>query len=413
MNKYYSDKEHVEIARKEYDGWEKGYEVKLNNDKPLGYISQINNKPTGEQSFVITDNYVPLSAPKKERESVKEITVLYRGSTGIDKIKEQTGDVYKDWVVNDSDMAHKISTSKQGKVSPQLTSSAETLKNVLKEYPNAQVSVYGHSLGSMNGQYAVSDLSIDDSKRIMGGYFFQGPNIYDTLTYSQRYIADSLTSLGKLNNYVDGKDLIPIGYGDGKPLVGRLIPLDSKKVGFTSQHMWGGYQYDVFGNVLLDTKDKVEMLEYEMKQRISGLEGLKSQFMVSGNGALSTAQEIFLDASEAKAITVGYKQSLQTEIDSLKKWFQTEITNANDLWQTSKSDAQYWGEHLDEYEELDALASEEVTKHSIVIEPVEEYEDSLFALKTLEEELDNVLKNIEKAIESQVILDEELAKYLF
>lgn len=98
MNKYYSDKEHVEIARKEYDGWEKGYEVKLNNDKPLGYISQINNKPTGEQSFVITDNYVPLSAPKKERESVKEITVLYRGSTGIDKIKEQTGDVYKDWV---------------------------------------------------------------------------------------------------------------------------------------------------------------------------------------------------------------------------------------------------------------------------------------------------------------------------
>ncbi|MBC1289624.1 hypothetical protein HB782_11045 [Listeria welshimeri] len=58
--------------------------------------------------------------------------MLYRGSTGIDKIKEQTGDVYKDWVVNDSDMAHKISTSKQVKVSPQLTSAAETHKECVE-----------------------------------------------------------------------------------------------------------------------------------------------------------------------------------------------------------------------------------------------------------------------------------------
>ncbi len=33
MSKYYSDKEHVEIARKKDDNWDKRYEVKLNNDK--------------------------------------------------------------------------------------------------------------------------------------------------------------------------------------------------------------------------------------------------------------------------------------------------------------------------------------------------------------------------------------------
>jgi hypothetical protein len=413
MTSYYSDKERVEIANKEYKDWSLEEEVRLKEGSFIGSVSQVNDKPSGEQSFVITDQYVSPTASQAERESVKEVTVLYRGSTGLDKTLEKPGDVYRDWVVNNSEMAHKILTSEQGNPPPQLVSSAETLKEAMELYPNANFSVYGHSLGSMNAQYAVSDLSLEDSQRISGGYFFQGPNIYNVLTFGQQNIATQLTDAGKLYNYVDDKDLVPIGYGDGKLSVGRLIPVLSKKVDLTAQHMWGGYQYDTFGNVLLDAKGKTEIISFETQQRISGLEGLKKKFLASGGGSLSSAQEIFLDASEAKAITLGYKQTVQAELDGLKKWFQNDITNENELWSQTKSDAQHWGEHLSVTEELEALEAGNATERAIVQEPVEEAEKSLSVLKASEEELSTLLGNIEKAIESQVALDKELANYLF
>ncbi|MGK0550492.1 hypothetical protein ACSFB8_02735, partial [Enterococcus faecalis] len=175
MTEYHSDEEKVKIAKKEYNNLELGKELRIDGvDESIGSVSQVNNKPSGEQSFVITDHYVSPTASRAERESVKEVTVLYRGSTGLDKTSEQPGDVYRDWVVNNSEMAHKILASEQGNPPPQLVSSAETLKEAMKLYPNANFSVYGHSLGSMNAQYAVSDLSFEDSQRVAGGYFFQG-----------------------------------------------------------------------------------------------------------------------------------------------------------------------------------------------------------------------------------------------
>ncbi|MGK0552866.1 hypothetical protein ACSFB8_12500 [Enterococcus faecalis] len=51
---------------------------------------------------MLLDQYVSPAASRAERESVKEVTVLYRGSTGLDKTSEQPGDVYRDWVVNSS-----------------------------------------------------------------------------------------------------------------------------------------------------------------------------------------------------------------------------------------------------------------------------------------------------------------------
>ena len=39
---------------------------------------------------------------------------------------------------------------------PQLQSSAVTLRETLKKYPNAKIDMYGHSLASMNVQYTVA-----------------------------------------------------------------------------------------------------------------------------------------------------------------------------------------------------------------------------------------------------------------
>lgn len=263
----------------------------------------------------------------------------------------------------------------------------------------------------MNGQYAVADLSLEESRRLSGGYFFQGPNIYTVLTPSQRVTADLLTRSGKLHNYVDEKDLVPIGYSKDKPMVGRMRPVLSKKVGWVDQHMWGGYQYDQFGNVLLDTKGEPDVIGLETQQRLAGIENVKGHFLAKGS--LSSAQKIFLDASQAKAITSGYKKTVETEISELKKWFQTEIRNANELWQTTKLDARYWGASLTHYEELEALDSLGVTERSIRIDPVNEYERTVATLRKSEEELERLLRNIEQTINRQVDSDHELSHYLF
>lgn len=141
MTSYYSDKEHVEIAQLEYSKLSIGQELKIKDKtKTIGYVSQVINNLSGEQSFVIThtDRFVFPVAPLPERLAVKEVTVLYRGSTGLDKIKKQTGDVWQDWVVNNVDMARKILAAEQGAPPPQLRSSAETLKEAMRQYPNAQ-----------------------------------------------------------------------------------------------------------------------------------------------------------------------------------------------------------------------------------------------------------------------------------
>lgn len=137
--------------------------------KTIGIVSQkINNKSTGEQSYIITDKYTPPTASISERNKVKELTILYKGSTApangnfnVPKHPDYK-DVRKDWLSNDIPTAIQITNGGGSTVTPQLKTSAETLKQTMNLYPNAQIYVYGHSLGSMNAQYAIADL---DKKR--------------------------------------------------------------------------------------------------------------------------------------------------------------------------------------------------------------------------------------------------------
>lgn len=181
MSRIYTEEERVYIAKQQYRELKLGQEVSTIDGKLVGYVSQINDKSTGEQSFVITDIYVPATASYEERSKVKEVTVLYRGSTSPDQFKTASSDIYQDWVVNNAPLTAQILSSTQGKPTPQLMSSAHTLKNVLALYPNSQAFVYGHSLGSMTAQYSLADLPKSSLSRIGGGFFYQGPNLYSTL----------------------------------------------------------------------------------------------------------------------------------------------------------------------------------------------------------------------------------------
>lgn len=364
-----TDQERVELAKKEYSKLELKKEVNIstsNREKTIGIVSKINNKSTGEQSYIITDKYTPPTASISARNQVKELTILYKGSTApskaniMDTKHPEFKDVRNDWLDNDIPTAIQITNGGGPTVTFQLKSSAETLKQAMRLYPNAQVYVYGHSLGSMNAQYAIADLDKKDINRISGGFFYQGPNIYSNLTPKQQDTVKAINALDRLFNFVDRKDYVPIGYGIGDPTIGHLIEIESTKAG----------------------------------------------------GSLTSSEEIFLDAAEGLAITQGMKQTIQGEIKDLKEMFDKAIENAEDLWRDTLSDARDIGSKLSESEILTALAYGSATESEIVIDTVQDCEKSLVEATKIEQEYDKLLEQINEAIKSQVKTDQELAKQI-
>lgn len=389
-----------------------------NREKKIGNVSQtINNKAAGQQTYIITEKYTPPTASHIERSKVKEVTVLYRGSTaptlasGLTPFHKDSLDVWTDWGVNDIPTAIQITNGGGSTVTPQLKTSAETLKQTMKLYPNAQIYVYGHSLGSMNAQYAIADLDKKDIKRISGGFFYQGPNIYSNLTPKQQDTVKAINALDRLFNFVDRKDLVPIGYGIGDPTIGHLIEVESKKAGMVEQHMWGGYQFDEDGNILTDKEGSLRLAKYATAQQLASFNIMRTSFSKSG-GALSSSEEIFLDAAEGLAITQGMKQTIQGEIKDLKDMFDKAIENAEELWRDTLSDARDIGSHLAESEILAALAWGGATEPKIVIDTVQDCEKSLIEATKIEQEYDKLLEQINEAIKSQLKTDQELAKQI-
>ncbi|ECB9647913.1 DUF2974 domain-containing protein [Listeria monocytogenes] len=416
-----TDQERVELAKKEYSKLELKQEVNIsisNREKKIGIVSQtINNKAAGQQTYIITEKYTPPTASHIERSKVKEITVLYRGSTaptlasGLTPFHKDSLDVWTDWGVNDIPTAIQITNGGGSTVTPQLKTSAETLKQTMKLYPNAQIYVYGHSLGSMNAQYAIADLDKKDIKRISGGFFYQGPNIYSNLTPKQQDTVKAINALDRLFNFVDRKDYVPIGYGIGDPTIGHLIEVESKKAGMVEQHMWGGYQFDEDGNVLTDKEGSLRLAKYATAQQLASINIMRTSFSKSG-GALSSSEEIFLDAAEGLAITQGMKQTIQGEIKDLKDMFDKAIENAEELWRDTLSDARDIGSKLSESEILTALALGNATESKIVIDIVQDCEKSLAEATKIEQEYDKLLEQINEAIKSQLKTDQELAKQI-
>ncbi|EIQ6630291.1 DUF2974 domain-containing protein [Listeria monocytogenes] len=417
-----NDYERMKLARKEYDDLYLTEEVTISKKneerKSIGIVSQtINNKAAGQQTYIITEKYTPPTASHIERSKVKEVTVLYRGSTaptlasGLTPFHKDSLDVWTDWGVNDIPTAIQITNGGGSTVTPQLKTSAETLKQTMKLYPNAQIYVYGHSLGSMNAQYAIADLDKKDIKRISGGFFYQGPNIYSNLTPKQQDTVKAINALDRLFNFVDRKDYVPIGYGIGDPTIGHLIEVESKKAGMVEQHMWGGYQFDEDGNVLTDKEGSLRLAKYATAQQLASINIMRTSFSKSG-GALSSSEEIFLDAAEGLAITQGMKQTIQGEIKDLKDMFDKAIENAEKLWRDTLSDARDIGSKLSESEILTALALGNATESKIVIDIVQDCEKSLAEATKIEQEYDKLLEQINEAIKSQLKTDQELAKQI-
>lgn len=318
----YTDKENVEIAKQEYENYSIGTEMNTESGLYVGTLSDANDNRTnsGEQIFTYTKTEggtkeVPPTASLEERESVTEITILYRGSISPGEGIENPEEFIKDWGNNDIPTVINSSLGNEG-ATGQLQASSDYLKEMMEKYPNAKINIYGHSLGSMDAQYALANVT--DYDRINSAHLYQGPNIYNTLTKEQKENIGMLND--KIDNYIDNRDIAGYGYSDKGDNVGRLHSFTGKlvnikdadkrtrdealgkneeiprhirsilqkknkiKVGditlevglqdeigdlaatisevilvfLVQQHMWGGYSYDKEGNLLDENGKRVK-----------------------------------------------------------------------------------------------------------------------------------------------------------
>ena len=324
----YTDKENVEIAQQEYENHKVGYSLETSGSgKYVGTLSDANNNRTnnGEQIFTYTKTStgreaVPPTASAEERAQVKEITIMYQGSASPSNFFTNAEEFGRDWVFNDAPEFLNIIkgnlTGQSSKAPGQLEASAAYLKEMMEKYPNAKINLYGHSLGSMDVQYAIAN--VKDYDRINSVNIYQGPNIYTTLTPEQKANVSALYS--KTNNYIDSNDLIGFGYNKGqgtvgkvyqfkgvknslenidarrydevlpngsilKPGQGNILPylFDVYKFGVprwifnrivegNDTHMWGGYRFDKDGNLIDVNSNQVQA--WEKPEEVAKLEAL-------------------------------------------------------------------------------------------------------------------------------------------
>lgn len=408
-----NDKERVEMANWEYSDLEAGDPVTISG-KIVGYVVHKVDDITGQQAYIVSDSPLPSNPTEDQLSAVKQVSVLYRGSSA-----ELSLDALADWGMNDLLMANRISANMFGqgdkvshKPTPQLIASARTLHNTMSTFPKASVFVYGQSLGSMDGQYAITDLSPKEQKRLIGAYLYEGPNIFPILTQEQQANARALNKLNKAFNYIDTKDVVTMGSYSKLTLaesVGNKVFIDSKWIKDpVKQHMWGGYQYDKSGNIIVKTKYVSDYAKQVTQAELSRIEDLRKKMSKSGGG-LSSSEKLLLDAMEARSVVKGMQLIVDTELDDLKKKYSNAITEAENLWRDTKQQAAIIGQHISSSEQLSALSRGGATEHNIKTQQVNYYQDSITEIKGISDDYGTLVGQITAAIESQVSTDAELA----
>ena len=293
----YSDETNVNLAKEEYENRNIGDSLRTNpGNEYVGVLSDANDSRSknGEQIYTYTktsgsNEVVSPDAPLSEREKVEEITILYRGSTNPLKVFSGEGmDVLRDWGANDIPMAGKIISGEKG-ATGQLEASSDYLKEMMEKYPKAKINIYAHSLGSMDAQYALANVT--DYSRIKSAHLYNGPNVYPILSHDQKVNVSALYD--KIHNHIDSYDPIGLGYKEGEGTVGKTYKfygvnktaLPSAIFGLPGyvisegmdQHMWGGYRFDDNGNLIdgngnrvkaWDKPDEIKKLQVEAKDKV-------------------------------------------------------------------------------------------------------------------------------------------------
>ena len=421
MTEKYINEPQLQIGMTQYNqNMISGAPVWTQNGSFVGTVTYVsdNKDGNGEQVYAVVED------PNLPKDQVTEVTVLFRGSTGMDQVFKQPKDVWDDWVENDLPIARSILSSSvkqkmdnnlisrvladgvftngrgfsSGRYGPtgQLVQSSQALQQIMSDYPNAKINGYGHSLGSMDLQYALSQLSIEQVARINRVWLSNGPNIYSQLTLEEQAIVNLLKS--RVDNYIDPRDIIGLGYLDGSlNAVGMVHLVDSKPVGAVNQHMTYGYQLDEDGKIkVLKTLETgpvnqvlVGMLEFQQYKTTLGVDGF------------SSSEKIFLDGEQARVVASGFSTLAELAHEQIEQAAKDAVAEAEELYQSLNEVP--WGFFYLNPSDVQAAYAAGGVDYNTTVGKIEEYSQKkvsksaeiLASSKTLSENLLSGINQIE------------------
>ncbi|ANC99195.1 Mbeg1-like protein [Streptococcus suis] len=403
MTEKYTDRDRQKIANKEYSAYKFGDEVNigtLEHPRYIGTVRKVLKDATGLDGYVV-------------EEPDGNVIVLFQGSKGPGKEGAAA-----DWLDNDLPMAHNIISNKS-EVTPQLQSASRTLNQVLKDYPNAQITVYGHSLGSMNAQYALATVS--DIDRIAGAYIYNGPNVYPALTEAEKARVNALKY--RIHNYIDQKDFVPIGYsgkdapgykspaGTSEGAIGIVYRVDSKtNLNPIDQHVWGGYQWNADGS--LKVKEGSSKLEQHYSNALHHVSSEMYHYATLkatlSRGGFSSRETIYLDSEQACILAQGLVKVAETTHQTLEKETTSTLTEVNEVY-SSLGNVPF-GFILSPDEVRQAYSSAGVDYHSLVGDSTNQVEKFVTRSNQLKKDLVDLESQIQAGIEQKVTEDQTLAQ---
>lgn len=255
VNQTLTDWQRMKLAQLEYYDWKVDDEVVLPDGTVIGQVVKIIATADGFRATVI-------------QSTDTEIAVLFRGSSGVRKGDPTTWT--NEWLrvnlpIGDA-IIHQVPT-----VPDEMWTAVQSFNQLLASNPHTNFYIYGHSLGSINAQFALANCRYP--QQIQHADLYEGPNIYWLLSEQQRRVALNLRT--RIFNYIDPFDVIALGYLDRQHTIGLLQVVDSNMTSPINQHMWGGYQFDRHQRLKLVPQSahlRRAILDQRLIQRFAGKE---------------------------------------------------------------------------------------------------------------------------------------------
>ena len=432
IEKQFINEDNLQIAMTEYKNLSVGKDVLTEYNKTVGTVTQVYDNtghvtlPPGVKELeALTGNitgrtmetvsgdgeqvYAVVKNPDENAEDVQEVTVLFRGSTSPDHVFKETGDVWNDWAENDLVIGTRILKqsipSDRDKSTEQLKASARALKDIMEKYPNAKINIYGHSLGSMDAQYAMAALEAAQIERIQQAYIYNGPDIYRILSPEQRKIVDQIK--GRIYNYADPKDNISmVGRDIAKGSigsVGMVYYVDSESEDPINQHMTYGYRLDKDGKIkIFSNTSTVAYNDFLIK-----MEGYKKLKNILASDGYTAGEQLFLDSEQAKIAASGICRIVTEEMDIIKNIYNRGIQDASEVFASCSNVP--WGFILSPYE-TEVAYSEGGLNYETTIGIIQNrFHPVVDKVKQLEKDFTDLEKQIQNGIQKKLDEDRELA----
>lgn len=424
MTANFSDKDLRAISELQYKksfkpGQEIGFENINGEWERIGYLYQtIDNRDTGLYTYIVTDRPVSSEA---DFEQVKSVHVFYRGSEGFLSYITDNDAFKKDWFENDFPTALQILNKVKEEYTPQLIDASNVLNESMKQFPNAYFDLDGHSLGGMDGQFAVSE--VEEPERIRSAVFMNAPGLGPILTpekmkwakqvknrtvqFYDRY--DIVQKFGNVelygldSHYSDLKALAMNPRASGyirnrfmeekwekytRPMdtVGRLVMIDAKRVDFVSQHIYGGQQYDSYGRLLLsNTIQNDDLILKEWRKSVELYDQLYAKGVIKKIAQIRREYQaysekspggakIYLDLGVASVLIDGVRALLSDNVQRIHLDLDRMLAQAEEIWAETQAQLVQFAPTLG-IMEANAHLSGCGSSYSSVVGPIQEFVD--------------------------------------